>query len=195
MREWAYLPLYTRCQLIRSYCLMSAMIDLIDLPNPQPLLPSLLQAGFSHGIATAASRLYQQRAEEFKRRTELILVAAWQKMATLPRTSVSSLDPLTRKDVSNFTEVYVRYLEEWKEEMIQLLERASLKAPPKAATSRNSFNYVGTLIDSSISTKIFHRSIYRYWSTSSTRIHFRHTQTKSFLPGSQICSIGKFMYG
>lgn len=125
------------------------MIDLIDLPSPQPLLPSLLDAGFSHDIATTASQLYQQRAEEFKRRTETTLIAAWHKMATLPGASASSLDPLTRKDVSNFTQVYLRCLEEWKEEMVQLLKRASSKAPSKAGLPRNSrsFNHVGTLID------------------------------------------------
>ena len=128
------------------------MIDPIDLPSPQPLLPSLLKAGFSHEIASTASQLYQQRAEEFKRRTETTLIGAWHKMATLPGASVSLLDPLTRKDVSNFTQVYLRCLDEWREEMVQLLKQASLNAPSKAGPPRNSrsFNHVGTLIDGCI---------------------------------------------
>ncbi|KAF8560024.1 hypothetical protein OG21DRAFT_1492442 [Imleria badia] len=116
------------------------MIDLLKLPSPRPLLPSLLEAGFSHEIASAASKLYQQRAEQFKRRTEAMLIAAWQKIATLPGASTSSLDPLTGKDLSTFTEVYLRCLEEWKEEMVQLLRQAS-KVPSKAAPPKNSHSF------------------------------------------------------
>ena len=172
------------------------MMDLINLPSPRPLLPSLLEAGFSREIATAASKLYQQRAEEFKRRTETTLIAAWQKIATLSGASASSLDPLTRKDVSTFTEVYLRCLEEWKEEMVQLLRQSS-KVPSKPAPPRNSrsFNHVSTPIYSFTSSEISDRNICHYWSTFSKRTHFRHTQTKSFSPRSRICSTGKFMYG
>ena len=172
------------------------MVDLINLPSPRPLLPSLLEAGFAHEIAIAASKLYQQRAEEFKRRTEMTFIAAWQKIAALSGVSTSSLDPLTRKDLSAFTEVYHRYLEEWKDEMVQLLRQAS-KIPSKAAPPRNShsFNHVCIPFYSPTSSGIYSRNICRYWSTFSKRTHFQHVQTKSFSPRSRICSTGKFMYG
>lgn len=174
----------------------SAMIDLIDLPSPRPLLPSLLEAGFSHEIATTASKLYQQRAEELKRRTETMLIAAWQRIASLPGTSASPLNPLTRKEVSTFTEVYLRCLEEWKEEMVQLLRQVP-EAPSKAAPTRTfrSFNYVSTSICSCASSELSDRNTCHCWSTFSKRTHFPHTQIKSFLPRSRICSTGKFMYG
>lgn len=172
------------------------MIDMIDLPSPRPLLPSLLEAGFSHEIATAASKLYQQRAEEFKRRTEMTLIALWQKMATLPDASASSLDPLTRKDGLSFTEVYLRCLEEWKEEMVQLLKQGQ-KIPSKAPSPRSSrsFNHVSACIYTCTFSEITDRNICHYWSTFSKRTRFRHTQTRSFSPKSRICSTGKFMYG
>lgn len=174
----------------------SAMIDLISLPNPRPLLPSLLEAGFSHENATVASQLYQQRAEEFKRRTETTLIAAWQKMATLPGASASSLAPLTRREFSTFTEVYLRCLEEWKEEMVQFLKQAP-KVPSKAAPPRNScsFNHVSTPTHSRTPSEISGRNICHYWSIFSKRTRFRHMQTKSFSPRNRTCNTGKFMYG
>lgn len=117
-------------------------VDSISLPSPPPLLPSLLEAGISHEIATSANSIYQQRAEEFKQHIERTVTATCLKMAPFPGVSVSSPDALMSKVVSTFTEIYLRRLGIWREEIVQRVKQVP-KTPTKA-TSKSSrcFNHV-----------------------------------------------------
>ncbi|KAF8560027.1 hypothetical protein OG21DRAFT_1492445 [Imleria badia] len=118
------------------------MIDSINLPSPRPLSPSLLEAGVSHEISAAISKIYQLRAEELRRRIQESVVTTCRGLAELPVVALaSSSDLLIRKVVFNFTEFYLRRLEQWKEEIIQDIKHAP-ETPTKAATSISpSFNH------------------------------------------------------
>lgn len=118
-----------------------AVIDSIRLPTPCPLLPSLLEAGVGHEIASAASRIYLQRAEELRHHIQESILATWDKIAELPVIAPAlSPDLLIGKVVSTSTEVYLRRLAQWKEEIAQRVKQVS-NAPPKAA-QKTAFNHV-----------------------------------------------------
>ena len=121
------------------------IIDSITLPSPCPLLPTLLEAGVGHEIASAASRIYLQRAEELRHHIQESILATWHKIAELP-VIVPALSPdlLIRKVVSTSTDVYLRRLAQWKEEIARRVEQAS-NTPPKAA-QKNAFNHVSESI-------------------------------------------------
>lgn len=122
---------------------LRAMVDSISLPNPPPLLPSLLEAGLSHEIAAGASKVYQLRSHELRRHVQESIVTACRKITDLPVAALaSSPDSFIRNVVSIFTAVYLRRLEQWKEEIIQRMKQAS-KAPTDV-TPKNSrtFNHV-----------------------------------------------------
>jgi hypothetical protein len=118
-----------------------AVIDSIRLPSPCPLLPSLLEAGIGHEIASAASSIYLQHAEELRHHIQESILATWYKIAELPAiASALSPDLLIRKVVSTSAELYLRRLAQWKEEIARRVEQAS-STPPKAA-QKNTFNHV-----------------------------------------------------
>ena len=146
------------------------VVDSISLPSPRPLLPSLLEAGVSHEIATAANKIYQERAEEFRRYIEQTITTACLKMAPSPGASASSPDSLTSKLVSTFTEIYLRRLGLWREEIVQRVIQAP-KTPTKIAPKNpRSFNHVNTLIILLLFLlTIFDRNIFHIWSTSSKK--------------------------
>lgn len=122
-----------------------AIMDSINLPAPRPLFPLLIEAGFSHEIATAASSMYLQRAEELRHHIQKSIMATWLKLADLPVSAPAlSLDLLITKVVSTSTEMYLRRLERWKEEIVHRIKQIS-NAPPKVAP-RNAFNHVGESI-------------------------------------------------
>lgn len=101
-------------------------IDSINLPTPQPLLPLLLEVGAAHEIATAASRMYRLRAEELRQHIQESIITVWHKIAELPRAaSVPFSDHLMRKVVSTATELYLRRLELWKENVQRILQRSA----------------------------------------------------------------------
>lgn len=119
------------------------VLDPISLPTPQPLLPSLLEAGIGFEIASAASQIYQRRAEQFKQHIQESVAATCRKTAESPVLAhASPPDLLMKRVVSIFTDVYFRRLEEWKQEIIQRIKQAS--ELPTKATPRNSrtFNQV-----------------------------------------------------
>lgn len=126
-------------------------VDLVNLPSPRPLLPSLLEAGFGREIATEMSKTYQRRAEELRGRIQESVIATCRRIAGLPVVTLgTSPDLLVRKVVSTFTELYLRRLEQWKEEIVQRTRQASkssagMVAPRNART----FNYVSLLITQS----------------------------------------------
>ena len=120
-----------------------SMISSINLPCPHPLLPSLLEAGFSRQIAASVSEAYQLRAEELRRRIQESIATTCREIAELPVVPLaSSSDVLVTKLVATFTELYLRRLEQWKEDIIQRIKQTP-KMPTKAA-SRNfrTFNQV-----------------------------------------------------
>lgn len=123
---------------------LSIEIDLINLPSPCPLLPSLLEAGFGRGIAAEISKTYQRCAEELRGRIQESVIATCRGIAGLPVVTLgSSPDLLVRKVVSTFTELYLRRLEQWKGEIVRRNMQASrsstgMVAPRNART----FNYV-----------------------------------------------------
>lgn len=171
------------------------VVDSINLPSPRPLLPSLLETGISHEIATAANKIYQQRAEEFKQHIERSVATACLKMAPYPGASVSSPDPLTSKLLSTFTELYIRRLGLWREEIIQRVKQAP-KTPTKTAPKNSrSFNHVNKSIILLLLLKVFDRSTSRFWSTSLKKIRFQLTQINYSSLRSRIWNIGKSMYG
>ena len=170
--------------------------DSISLPSPHPLLPPLLEAGVDHEIATAADKIYQRHAEEFKQHIEQTITTACLTMAPSAGASVSSPDPLVNKVVSTFTEIYLRRLALWREEVIQRVKQAP-KTPTKTAPkSSRSFNQVNAPIILFLHfPTIFDRSMFHFWSTSLKKTRFRLTQTKCSSLRSRIWNIGKFMYG
>lgn len=127
------------------------VIDSINLPSPRPLLLSLLEAGVSSEIASAASQIYLRRAEQLKQRIQESITTTCCKAAELPAfTSTLPPDLLMKKVTSIFTEVYVQRLEQWKEDSTRCIERAS-KKPVKGATSNSrTFNHVSVSIITSI---------------------------------------------
>lgn len=119
------------------------VIDSINLPSPRPLLPTLLDAGISSEVASAASQIYQRRAEQLKQRIQESITAACRTAAEFPaHTSALPLDLFMKRVTTIFTDVYFGRLREWKEEIIQRIKQAS-QTPTKTA-SRNSrtFNQV-----------------------------------------------------
>lgn len=123
---------------------VTSVIDAIDLPSPQPLLPSLLEAGITSEIASAASQIYQRRAEELKQHIQESIATTCRKAAESPvLPHVSPPDLLMKKIVPIFTNIYFRRLEEWKEEIVQRIKQAS-KLPTNTAAPRNArtFNHV-----------------------------------------------------
>ena len=118
-------------------------IDSISLPSPPPLLPSLIEAGVSPEIASAASKIYLGRAEQLKQRIEESVTTAYCKVARIPAsTSALSPDLLMKKVSLIFTEIYVQRLEKWKEESIQRIKRASTRPVKTAPRNSRTFNYV-----------------------------------------------------
>lgn len=119
------------------------VLDPIGLPSPQPLLPLLLEAGIASEIASAASQIYQRRAEQLKQHIQESIAATCRKAAESPVLAhASPLDLLMKRVVSIFTDVYFRRLEEWKQEIIQRIKQGS--SLPTNAIPRNSrtFNQV-----------------------------------------------------
>ena len=117
-----------------------------NLPSPQPLLPSLLEAGVTSEIASAASQIYQRRIEALKQHIQESIATTCCEAAESPvLRHVSPPDLLTMKVMSIFTNIYFRRLEEWKEEIVQRVMQAS-KLPTSTAAPRNgrTFNHVGT---------------------------------------------------
>ncbi|KAH0838013.1 hypothetical protein J3R83DRAFT_6253 [Lanmaoa asiatica] len=116
------------------------LINSITLPSPHPLLPSLLEAGLSHEIGASISEAYKLRAEELRRRIHKSIVTACRELAELPVVALASPpDLLMRKVVLTSTELYLRRLEQWKEEIIQRIKQA--QKPPINVTPRNSRNF------------------------------------------------------
>lgn len=126
----------------------TTVIAATSLPIPQPLLPSLLEAGIASEIASAASQIYQRRAEELKQYIQESIATTYRKAAESPvLPPVSPPDLLMKKVVPIFTDIYFRRLQEWKEELAQRVKRAS-KLPTDTVTPRNArtFNHVSTPI-------------------------------------------------
>ncbi|KAF8445583.1 hypothetical protein L210DRAFT_928319 [Boletus edulis BED1] len=122
----------------------SVVVDSINLPSPRPLLPSLLEAGIDHGIAAEINKTYQHRAEELRSRIQESVATTCRGIAELPAvTLASSPDPLIRRVVFAFTELYLRRLEQWKDEIIQRIKQASTKSSNDMIAPRNTrtFNY------------------------------------------------------
>ncbi|KAF8445584.1 hypothetical protein L210DRAFT_3527993 [Boletus edulis BED1] len=116
---------------------LGTVINSINLPSPRPLSPSLLEAGFNHEMAASISKAYQLRAEELRRRIQESIATACREIAELPAAALaSSPDGLMRKLVLTLTELYLRRLEKWEEEITQRIKRAP-KAPVKVS-SKNS---------------------------------------------------------
>ena len=185
---------YSSCRQTFSVGDSRPVVDSIRLPSPRPLLPSLLEAGVSHEIATTANKIYQQRAEEFKQYIEQTVTTAYFKMA--PGASVSSPDSLTSKLVSTFTEIYLRRLGLWREEILQRVKQAPRTPTRTAPKNSRSFNHVNApIILLVLLLTIFNRSTSHFWSVSSMKTSFRLTRTKHSSLRSQIWNIGKFMYG
>lgn len=124
-----------------------AAIDSISLPSPPPLLPFLLEAGISHEVAAAASKVYQLRSDELRRHVQESIVTACRKIAGLPTVALaSSADSYIRNVVSSFTEVYLRRLEQWKEEVIQRIKQAPKTLSNAVPKNPRTFNYVSAPI-------------------------------------------------
>ena len=123
-----------------------AAIDSISLPNPPPLLPFLLDAGISYEIAAAASKLYQLRSDELRRHVQESIATACHKIAELPVVaSASPPDSYIRNVVSSFTEVYLRRLAQWKEDVIQRIKQVP-RTPDVVPKSSRTFNHVSISI-------------------------------------------------
>jgi hypothetical protein len=121
---------------------LPVVIDLINLPSPRPLLPSLLEAGISSDLASVASQIYQRRAEQLKQRIQESITTACRTAAEFPsHTSALPADLFMKRVASIFTDVYLSRLREWNEEIIQRTKEAS--NTPTAAPSRT-FNQVRT---------------------------------------------------
>lgn len=166
--------------------------DSFTLPSPRSLLPSLLDAGISHEIATAANRIYQQRTEEFKQHIEQTVTAACLGMPP----SGSSPDLLMSKVFATFTEIYLRRLAMWREEIVQRVKQAPKVATKVASKNSRSFNHVNPviiLLRPILTT--FYRNMSHFWNISFKKTRFRPTQTKYSLLINRIWNIGKFMYG
>lgn len=170
-------------------------IDSINLPTPQPLLPFLLEVGATHEIAAAASRVYQLRAGELRQHIRESIVTVWHKIAQLPRAvSVPSSDQLMRKVVSTATEVYLRRLEQWKEDVQRVTQRSAtpIKVAPK---NSRAFNHVSVPIVRLFSADVLCRNTFHYWSIFSRKIRFRRMQTRRSSPRNRVWNTGKSMYG
>lgn len=122
-------------------------IGSINLPTPPPLLPSLLEAGLSHEIAVAASKVYQLRSDELRRHVQESILTACRKIAELPTVALASpSDTYIRSVVSSFTEVYLRRLEQWKGEVIQRIKQRPKTLSNAVLKNPRTFNYVSAPI-------------------------------------------------
>lgn len=122
-------------------------LDSINLPSPRPLLPSLLEAGVSHEISAAISKIYHLHAEQLRRRIQDSVVTTCRGLAELPVVAfASSPDLLTRKVVFNFTEFYLRRIEQWKQEIIQRIKHTPETLTKTTTRISPTFNHVGASI-------------------------------------------------
>lgn len=119
-----------------------AVIDSIRLPSPRPLLPSLLEAGISSEVASAACQIYQRRSEQLKQRIQESIATACRTVAEFPAHTSLPPDLFMKRVTSIFADVYFSRLREWKEEIIQRIKHASEIPAKEVLRDSRTFNQV-----------------------------------------------------
>lgn len=125
----------------------SEMLSSIDLPAPPSLHSHLITLGLPLHLADECSEIYLRKANAFRLRTEATINESCIAVAKLPRSS--NLTPSIQLQQSIFNMyhgIYLRKLEGWKEEALDLAGRA-LKSQNAAnvspgANARPQFNHV-----------------------------------------------------
>ena len=121
----------------------------IVLPDPPSIYPELLSLQLSSCVAETLSQRYLRAANELRSRAESTIHKTCENLAMLPSTpGLISSSQHQRNLLSTYQDLYIRVLDTWRQEIVQLVQAHNTKlhhSKPSCrsnSTSRHPFNPV-----------------------------------------------------